>query len=378
MTAWPRFDRILQRALAMSDAQRPAFLEQICGTDSALRQSLDEYLALSTRAETFLAAPIVEQLGVSRNRPRAHLGSTTGRVLGPFTILGKLGTGGMGSVYLARRTGNGDHHRVAIKVIHGTPCQCSRRQRLRREIGVLSRLDHPDVVKIVDVYGDDKRRPFFAMEWIRGERIDDYCRRNQLSVPQRVALVLRVCAAVRHVHRRRVVHHDLKPSNILVAENGKPTLLDFGVARPLDEPDRDDRCGCRLMTPSYASPEQILTGLVSTAADVYTLGVLLYELLTGQLPRNLQAKSFDQLSQSFARPPAPPSEIVRAGHGVEDGAGRSPSPIPRRHKLLDAIVLKALRRDVARRYVSVRQLANDLGGYLMHTQRSAKESGIGP
>ncbi len=307
--------------------------------------------------------------------PQGHLFATGER---SYRIVSELGRGGMGIVYLAERSDGELSHRVAIKQITAraaTDPEVLSRFLVERQI--LARLDHPHLAKLLDAGTAHDGAPYFVMEHIQGERIDRYCEEGRLSTPERLRLFRSVCLAVHYAHQNLVVHRDLKPSNILVTADGTPKLLDFGIAKLLDPEGQgvETVLGRQPMTPKYASPEQVRGEPVTTATDVYSLGVLLYALLTGSLPYRVKGESPLELARAICeQEPDRPStalgrrlELTGAGGGTTGDETRTPTHLPHRRQLrgdLDAIVLKAMRKEPRERYASADELAEDLRRHL--------------
>ncbi|TAK93742.1 serine/threonine protein kinase, partial [Patescibacteria group bacterium] len=275
--------------------------------------------------------------------------------IGPYRLVSEIGHGGMGTVYLAERDGD-FHQRVAIKVVRGLlGADGLRRFRVERQI--LASLQHPGIAGLLDGGTTPEGMPYLVMEHIEGVRIDDYCDARHLTLAQRVTLFCRVCDAVSAAHRSLVVHRDLKPSNILITADGTPKLLDFGIAKLLTDDDADPLLvtspSVRALTPEYASPEQIRGLPITTATDVYSLGVLLFELLTGERPHRLGTRTAAELERVICG-----QEARRPSAFVEKRLARELEGD------LDTIALAALRKESSRRYQSVEQLADDLRRYL--------------
>jgi tetratricopeptide (TPR) repeat protein len=282
--------------------------------------------------------------------------------LGPWRLVSEIGRGGMAVVYLAERIDGQFDRRVAIKLIGGHPSP-ELLGRLETERRILAALDHPNIARLLDAGISDRGQPYLVMEYIEGQPIDQYCRERQLDVAARLRLFSIVARAVHHAHRSLVVHRDLKPSNILVTGEGVPKLLDFGIAKILDPEDSmlpvaETLTGTRLMTPEYASPEQVAGLSVTTASDVYSLGVVLYELLTGHKPFRMQGRTFRQWElMVLERDPTRPSSVA-AGEVHDARLAR------RLRGDLDRIVLMALRKEPDRRYASAEQLTEDIERHL--------------
>ncbi len=362
---WRQIDALFDAVLELPPEDRAAFLDAHTADDPSLRQELEALLAAFDEADAFLEQPA--------GAPAPTVEPTLeGRRVGPYRIVRQIGQGGMGTVYLAER--EDVQKQVALKLVRAGLSSPDHVQRFLVERRVLARLEHPNIARLLDAGVAEDERPFFALEYVEGRPIDAYCDDRRLPVERRLALFQTVCGAVQYAHRNLVVHRDLKPSNILVTDAGEVRLLDFGIAKLLeDEPEEAlTRTGARLMTPAYASPEQIRGEPVTTASDVYALGVLLYELLTGRRPFDEIETS--ELERAFAGgEPKKPSTAVgeAARRGGEDAttatAARATTAERLRRRLsgdLDAICLKALRDDATRRYQSAEQLLEDLRRHL--------------
>jgi serine/threonine protein kinase/Tfp pilus assembly protein PilF len=302
-----------------------------------------------------------------------------GERIGPYRILRALGEGGMGAVFLAERADGQFRQQVAIKLVRRGLVSKQVQQRLRIERQILATLDHPNIAKLLDGGTTRDGTPYIVMEYIDGEPIDVYCDRNQLTVNERLELFATVCSAVYAAHQNLIVHRDLKPSNILVSRNGVPKLLDFGIAKLLDERQLMQtlaitQTDVRLMTPDHASPEQVRGEPITTASDVYVLAILLYELLTGLKPFAKSAGRLADLERAICEePPVPPSAALVPSAAVTQAqldqiAAARKTTLPRlRRELsgdLDNIVLMGLRKEPERRYSSVDALLNDVNRYL--------------
>ncbi|HWM92284.1 MAG TPA: serine/threonine-protein kinase [Thermoanaerobaculia bacterium] len=344
---WQEVKTTLERVLEKDPGQRSAFLEAECGEDRELREEVESLLATEAEAGSFLARPV---FGPYRDEPD---GPEEGERLGAYKVLREIGYGGMGSVYLAVRADDAYEKQVAVKVLRlGTAEELVRRFRAERQI--LANLDHPNIAKLLDGGATETGRPYLVMEYVEGQPIDEHARK--LSLEDRLELFCTVCAAVHFAHQNLVVHRDLKAANILVTPGGSPKLLDFGIAKLLD-PERHDpgltELGIRPMTLESASPEQVGRGTITTASDVYSLGVLLYRLLTGRSPYG-EVKDREALERAILETDPPrPSEVVEGKDEARllDGD-------------LDTIVLRALDKDPARRYASAEQLAADVRRHL--------------
>jgi serine/threonine-protein kinase len=299
-----------------------------------------------------------------------------GRLIGAYRVEARLGRGGMGAVYLGRRADEEYDQQVAVKLLHPGLASAGLARRFRSERQILARLDHPNIAKLLDGGTTEDGQPYLVMELIAGVRIDAYCDEHGLGVRDRLRLFREVCDAVHFAHQNLVVHRDLKPSNILVTAQGTPKLLDFGIAKLVDAPELPHSVEVtnsllHAMTPSYASPEQLAGRNVTTVSDVYSLGVILYKLLTGRLPRRVDLRSPQALQAELAREPEKPSVAASRDDGeASEAPFRSPQrfdPRQLRRQLsgdLDTIVLTALRTEPERRYGSVEQLTDDLRRHL--------------
>ncbi len=373
-------EELFVRAGDLGEEERQAFLDRHCEGNDGLREAILDLLAAEREAGRFLG---------ELDSPESHPGIfRPGQILGAYRLGSVLGEGGMSTVYRADRFDGAFERQVVIKVVRRGMESPGSLERLRLERKILATLEHPHIARLYDGGATANQAPYFAMELVEGEPIDSYCDRRNLGVDQRLHLVRQVCSAVAYAHRHLVVHRDLKPSNILVTGTGEAKLLDFGIAKLLvSSRDAKEETAAapwrrqlrvRLLTPQYASPEQIRGKTVSTASDIYSLGVLLYRLLTGKLPFSLAGRSLDQLEEEiFGNPPAKPSEAASAPTGVatnEVAAGEKEKGSSKGTELrgsssslrgdLDAIVLRCLQVDPARRYSSVERLEEDLRRYL--------------
>ncbi|MEM7355397.1 MAG: tetratricopeptide repeat protein [Acidobacteriota bacterium] len=365
---WTEIEQHLFSVLSLTPAERSDYLRRACADDTDARRLIEELLAVESAAEGFLETPAAEvahdseALSESSSTVAAALGSPAADRIGPYRILRELGRGGMGRVLLAQRDDDAYERQVAIKVIdrHLDGPEIHRRFLAERQI--LAGLNHPGIAQLYEGGTLAEDRPYFIMEPVFGLPIDSYCEEHRLDLTARLDLFQRVCAAVHYAHQNLVVHRDLKPSNILVTPDGVPKLLDFGIAKVLAPgPDRqatDLTCtSMRVMTPSYASPEQVRGEAVTTASDVYSLGVLLYRLLTGEPPFRFDNASTEAIERVW----------------LEQRPARPSTVLGRRAADLDNIVFKALRLEPQRRYLSADQLAEDLRRFQAGHPVSARE-----
>ena len=391
MERYQQLKELFQAALECAPDQRAALLDQACAGDAALRAELESLLAHCERSEGFLETPAVAAPAGFISDDRAEV--TVGRQIGPYRILRELGHGGMGAVYLAVRDDEQYQKQVAIKLIRGGASSEFIVRRFRRERQILAQLTHPHIAGLLDGGATAEGWPYLVMEYVDGQPIDEYCDAQKLSTADRLKLFRQVCAAVHYAHQNLIVHLDLKPSNILVTADGAPKLLDFGIARllPPDTGTADSQTLTlvRMLTPDYASPEQVSGQPVTTASDVYSLGVLLYELLTGHRPYRVKSHAPQELARVVCeQEPDKPSTAVSRVEEIHhtDGtterltpemvsATREGQPDKLRRRLagdLDKIVLMALRKEPPRRYSSVEQFSEDLRRHLEGLPVSAR------
>ncbi|HEV2447545.1 MAG TPA: protein kinase, partial [Candidatus Sulfopaludibacter sp.] len=340
---WQRIESLFYEAADLPADRRADFLRHACGGDAALQQEIENLIASESEAAGFLDDAL-------RETADQMTGIGLGERLGPYRITGELGHGGMGDVYLAERDDQQFHMRVAIKVIRSDSAPKRLLARFRAERQILATLDHPNIARLLDG-GTASASPFLVMEYVAGEPIDQYCRRRNLPIRDRLSLFRDVCQAVAYAHRHLVIHRDIKPSNILVTGEGVPKLLDFGIAKLMKadlEPDGLTRPLERVMTPAYASPEVVRGEPVTTGADVYSLGALLYELLTGRAPFHLTSSQASEIERVICRDQPPrPGTLDRRLRGD-----------------LENIIRMAMHKEAARRYASAEQLIADLDRYL--------------
>ena len=363
---WRRIEEVFEAVLALPEGERDERLAELCGGDEALREEVASLLAADAGASDFLDRPVV-----SSDLPLPPP-SAVGRRLGPWRVESKLGEGGMATVYLGVRDDGEFRQQVAIKIFGYGADRSDLLERFRAERQILASLDHPNIARLLDGGTTEDGLPYLVMEHIDGIPIDRYCTERDLGIDARVDLFREVCAAVQYAHQNLVVHRDIKPSNILVTPEGRPHLLDFGIAKLLEGSALSGSLtmtGQRLMTPQYASPEQVEGKPVTTASDVYSLGVLLYVLLTGRLPYRVDPDRMGAVEQAvLEQVPERPSTAAGRSSPGNDGTAPATEEHDRRYirRLagdLDNIVLMALRKEPRRRYASVELLADDLRLY---------------
>ncbi len=375
-TRWLRIQEIFDEVVDLPAAERAEALVRKCREDPELRREVESLLehASADAVQRVLTAATEE---VSK----PLIGNR--EVVGPYRLVRRIGEGGMGAVWLAERVDEEFEQRVAVKIVRTAAFDDRTLARFRAERQILAQLNHPNIARLLDGGTTDTGVPYLVMEYVEGVPIDEYCDANRLSIRDRLALFRKVCAAVESAHRKLVVHRDLKPSNILVTTGGEPKLLDFGIAKLLESemgrPTAVTVAGDRVMTPEYASPEQVLGEPVSTATDVYALGLLLYELLTGRRAHRVTSNRRADVERAVCetdprRPSAVATEEVpekASGTGSSTpatiGRARRLEPAQLRKALtgdLDNIVLMALRKPPEQRYASVAELSEDVRRHL--------------
>jgi len=380
---WREVKAVLQTALELGWQERLNFLDSACAGRDSMRSEVESLLQSHECGETFLEQPVAIDaadflVGIS---PTGEIG----RRLGPYELLEQIGEGGMGAVYRAVRADGMYNKQVAIKVIRGGLSTDFFISRFKNERQILARLEHPNIARLLDGGITDEGLPYLVLEFVSGMPIDQYCVRRNLSIAERLKLFRVACSAVQYAHRNLVVHRDLKPGNILVTEDGIPKLLDFGIAKILDpgqeEPERDRTLTVmRVMTPDFASPEQVRGEAITTSSDVYSLGVILYLILTGRRPYHISSTAPLEIIQSVCEkdPGKPSTAIARAPEPAKTAKSGSGESAPRQtnttleqNKLrralagdLDNIILKAMRKETDRRYATVEQMSEDLRRHL--------------
>jgi serine/threonine-protein kinase len=348
-------NELLDAALDQPPERRNAWIDTLDASHDALKPRLRALLARAAEVESrdFLGSlPAFDAADITEGTGGTFSGEAAGERVGPYQLQRQLGAGGMGTVWLATRADGLFERSIALKLPHRGMFGAGLAERMARERGILAGLDHPNIARLYDAGLTAEGQPYLALEYVEGVAIDEYCRRNSCDLHQRLILFLEVADAVASAHARLVVHRDLKPANILVGKDGHARLLDFGIAKLLDAPSAAEapltQLSVHAMTPDYASPEQILGVPVTIASDVYSLGVVLYELLTGEGPYRLRRDTRGALEDAILQSvPRRPSEI----------------PAPQARALrgdLDTIVLKALHKTPGERYATVNAFADDL------------------
>ncbi len=383
---WQRVEELFFACGELAEEARHPFLDEACSSDRALRQRVECLLAASDsvgdRFERVVREAATIEVEAADLPPSA--------ALGPFRLLEVLGEGGMGEVYLGERADGAYHQRVAIKVVKGGLIGPLVERRFERERQILARLEHPAVARLLDGGTTPEGRPYLVMEYVDGEPIDVFCDHHQLPISSRLELFRKVCTGVQVAHSSLVVHRDIKPSNILVTVDGRPKLLDFGISKLLEDGDAAESTaltilGQRVLTPEYASPEQVREEPITTAVDVYALGLLLHRLLTGDRPYAVPTTRGEELRKAICdTPPERPSATVARLATADPArckaiaAARATEPGRLRRRLsgdLDHILAKALRKEPNERYGSVEQLSADIDRHLQGLPIEARRGG---
>jgi serine/threonine protein kinase/Flp pilus assembly protein TadD len=380
---WRRIKAIVFEASALEPAVRPSFIAQACGGDDSLLWEVSSLLeSMEGGAGRFDNPPI------ETNEPGPALQSFVdgadldeerdliGQRIGPYEIQRELGRGGMGTVYLASRADREFTHAVALKIIKRGMDTSAIVRRFRTERQILADLEHPNIARLLDGGTTADGLPYLVMEYVDGRPLTTYCDERGLSIGERLGMFRKICEAVAFAHQHLVVHRDIKPSNVLVSRDGEPKLLDFGLAKILDAQTSETETVHRWMTPMFASPEQLRGDRITTVSDVYSLGLLLYELLCGVRPfGHVESTSVELLRAVLEEEPEKPS--IAAARHASDAIGRSRQVGPERLRRtlrgdLDNIVLKALQKDPARRYATAQDLSEDIRRHLARLPVSAR------
>ncbi len=344
---WDRIERIFLDAADLPHREQEAFLDQACGDDLELRREVESLLSSDQKSGEKITRAVEDEA-----QSLFGLSPIIGTRLGSYRVVREIGRGGMGAVYLAVRDDDQYRKSVAIKLVKRGMDTSEVLRRFQHERRILAGLDHAYIARLIDGGTAPDGRPFFVMDYVEGQTIDTFCRDHALSIADRCRLFLKVCEAVSHAHRNLVIHRDLKPGNIFVTPDGTPKLLDFGVAKLLVPDGGPDLTvtgmQARLLTPQYASPEQVMGRPVNTTTDVYSLGGVFYELLTGVCAQQLDSTSPEEIERVICTEEIPPPSATKPGVPAD----------------LDNIVMMAMRKDPERRYQSVDQFADDIRRYL--------------
>ncbi len=370
---WLKLSAHLDRALDLTPLERDAWLEQLRATEPQTAAELAVMLAdhRQLRVEGFLDSSALPDADTA----------LAGVIIGSYTLMSRIGDGGMGTVWLGRRSDGRYEGQVAIKLLNAALVGRDGEERFRREGVILGRLSHPHIARLIDAGVSNTGQPYLVLELVKGDHIDAYCDERRLSIPRRVRLFLDVLSAVSHAHTNLIVHRDLKPSNVLIDDAGAVKLLDFSIAKLMQDEDasRLTQEGGAVLTPRYAAPEQVTGGPITTATDVYSLGVLLYELLSGQHPYGGAITSSADFTRAIVeREPLPLSTAFH--HASQESrslvaAQRGSTPERLDRALggeLETILHKTLKKSPAERYGSVAELVDDLRRYLDHKPITAR------
>ena len=357
---WQRLESVFHGALQIEPAERRQYLDEACAGDETLLKQVESLILSSEQTDQLMDGVIAEEAA-------GLTGLAPGERIGQYKILRELGQGGMGTVYLAVRADDHFHKQVAIKLMRVDSFNPAMVQRFRTERQILANLEHPGIARLLDGGATTLGSPYVVMEYVDGMPVDTYCEQHHLSIRERLMLFRRVAEAVSYAHRNLIVHRDIKPDNVLVTPQGEPKLLDFGIAKLLSPENALLTAGQelqrtistdRLMTPEFASPEQARGEAITTLSDVYSLGVLLYKMLTGQVPVRLTSRRAAEIEREICETnPIRPSVAARttgAWSKIGEDAARD----------LDTILMVALHKDPARRYASVENFSADIERYL--------------
>ncbi|MCL2659055.1 MAG: serine/threonine-protein kinase [Acidobacteriaceae bacterium] len=356
-----RLEELFHECRSVPVEDRPRFLEAACGGDEQLRTQVEILLAASGNAPD-ITGMVVRAVDDMRQQSKPW----AGRMAGAYRIVREIGHGGMGAVYLAERADGAFEKSVAVKVLQWSMANSALAERFRQERQILAGLDHPNIARLLDGGVTEDGLPFLVMDYVDGEPLLDWCKEKPLH--ERIQLFQQICSAAQYAHQHLVVHRDLKPDNILVDKSGTPKLLDFGIAKIVSEQMQDSADGStsvfRPFTPRYSSPEQVDGRPVSTVTDVYGLGMILYEMLTGVPAQRLTSTQYEELHRVVCTVDPPKPSAAASSRKLADELTGD----------LDAIIMKALRKEPAARYGSVEQLSDDIRRYLQHVPVLARRS----
>ena len=364
---WKLIDEILDELLDGPASEREAILITRCGADTGLRLEVEQLLAASEKAADFMEVSALELADLETTE------SLIGGRVGKYRLLRLLGRGGMGTVFLAARSDDEFRKTVAVKVVNSFWTDDEMAQRFRRERQILAKLEHPNIARLIDGGTTKDKVSFLVMEYVAGAPITEYCKDKCKTKNQLLNIFLKVCDAVKYAHQNLIIHRDLKPNNVLVTTDGTVKLLDFGVAKLLQpellDVSQNFTMGTNILTPNYASPEQLKGEAITTASDVYSLGVLLYELLSGHRPYDLKDKSLPEIlriisEQAPPKPSAARSEPPASAGGLNYPPTHAGGSAKFLRGDLDNICMKALAKDSAERYQTIEELVADIKRHL--------------
>jgi serine/threonine protein kinase len=377
---WQKIENIVLSALELALVEREAFLSKECASDLVLRGEVESLLSLQDEAENFIKTPAIAfASGLWEDEGKKN--GIEGKRIGSYKVLQEIGHGGMGAVFLAQRDDDQYQKQVAIKLLQRGFDTEEMRRHFRHERQILASLDHPNIARLLDGGTTEDGSPYIVMEYVEGVSLNRYCDENKLSTAERLKLFRAVCDAVSYAHRNLVIHRDIKPGNILVTKDGAPKLLDFGIAKLIDSEHLSEQTvtAVRAMTPDYASPEQVRGQPMTTASDVYSLGIVLYELLCGYRPYQIKSHAPEEIARAICEmePTKPSDAWLRVREWKSGGvreSSRDSSSFPPTPALpysptvlrgdLDNIVMKALKKEPSRRYASVERFSEDIRRHL--------------
>lgn len=382
---WKLVEDLLQSALELAPERRSEFLVESCEGDAALMSEINSLLTSHRRAGDFLETPAAEiaARAIADGAVSSFAEPLVGQVISHYRILKMVGSGGMGSVWLAERCDGRFDRKVGIKFIHLALLDAAGAERFKREGAILGKLSHPQIAELIDAGVTATGEPYLVLEFVEGQPIDEYCDQNKLGIDARIQLFLEVVGAVAHAHSNLIVHRDIKPSNVFVKRDGQVKLMDFGIAKVLADdgisPNLTAEVG-RVLTPHYAAPEQLNGDAITTATDVYLLGILLFELLTGQHPTGSGHQSPAELVRSITEGEARlASQTVASSKDTNSAENRSATSEKLQRLLrgdIDTIVAKSLKKKPEERYASATALAEDLRRYLRHEPITARPDNL--
>ncbi len=382
---WEKIAIIFEEALKLTEPERTEFISDACGGDSELLEEVRSLIEADRNIPSVLQGQASDAIHIQ------SLKNYEGKIIGNYRILNQIAEGGMGSVFLAERADGQFEQKVALKIIKPGMNSTEIIRRFQFERQILARLQHPNIARLLDGGLTEEKLPYFTMEYVEGEPIDQYCDKKNLSLNERLKLFSDVCNAIKYAHQNLVIHRDLKPSNIIIKKDGTVKLLDFGIAKVFTEDDSPDqialtRTGLYVMTPEYASPEQIRGESISTSTDIYSLGLILYQLITGEKVYEIKTKSPLELEKIICHTqPVKPSSAIKLLLAKNKSVAEQISKTHNNHpyKLikilsgdLDNICLMALRKEPERRYSSTEQFQQDIINYLEGRPVSARQNTV--
>ncbi|MCW8823251.1 MAG: serine/threonine-protein kinase [Ignavibacteriaceae bacterium] len=385
---WEKIQSLFEIALELESSKRESYLKSECGDDKGLFDEVISLLQADEKEHSIFSVSATDFIAFDD-------ATLDGKTFGNYRAINQIGFGGMGSVYLAERVDGHFEQKVALKIVKPGMNSQEIVARFEEERQILARLQHPNIARLLDGGISELGLPYFTMEYVEGKPITKYCDDNNLNIEQRLALFIKVCEAVLYAHQNLVIHRDIKPSNILVQEDGRVKLLDFGIAKVFEEDEEQKfvtRTGIRVMTPEYASPEQVRGEPVSTATDIYSLGLILYQLLTGCPPYEIKSTSALEMERiiCLTEPQKPSTMITKISVSETDDENKITSKfITEKRKTtvsklkkriagdLDNICLMAIRKEPERRYSSIAQLITDINNHLNELPVSARKSTAG-